>query len=445
MRTTRPERTCVSISDSGESATRASISTPRLIGPGCMTTWPGPQPLGRDTPAGRVLAQAGHEVLAGRHPLLLHAQHVDDVGASRSGRYRSRPRSPSARSRAEAAPAARCRSTCAPTIAQRLHERARHARVEDVADDRHLQPVQAPERLLHRVEVEQRLGRVLVLAVAGVDDVRAGGLGDQSRRPDLGVADDDHVRLVGRERARGVLERLALVDRGAGGADRHHVGREPLRRQLEAGGGARRGLEEEVHDRAPAQGRQLLHLALQRAGEVARGGEQALDDLAVEVLDRDQMPFRRRRRRCAARRRSRVYQPSSAPSVMLSSYPWDGALRLLGRGDQQDGVLAVDLGQLHLDAAPGARWAGSCRRSRGGSEARGGRGRRAPPAARARAGRSRTAPRSPPGSCGRCRGRRRRGCRSCPRAESRARSPARAAAGAAAPRRRAPARRRGRR
>src|SRR5437588_8493994 len=41
MRMTRPERTCVSTSASTESATRGSISTPRFIGPGCMTFWPG--------------------------------------------------------------------------------------------------------------------------------------------------------------------------------------------------------------------------------------------------------------------------------------------------------------------------------------------------------------------------------------------------------------------
>ena len=55
---------------------------------------------------------------------------------------------------------------------ERLDERARDPRVEHVADDRHVEPLEAPECVPHRVEVEQRLGRVLVLAVAGVDDVR---------------------------------------------------------------------------------------------------------------------------------------------------------------------------------------------------------------------------------------------------------------------------------
>ncbi len=59
-----------------------------------------------------------------------------------------------------------------PDERERLDERARDARVEDVADDRDVQPFEPAELLLDRVEVEQRLGRMLVLPVAGVDDVR---------------------------------------------------------------------------------------------------------------------------------------------------------------------------------------------------------------------------------------------------------------------------------
>src|SRR5581483_9357836 len=40
MRTTSPERTCSVTSAASESATRGSISTPRFIGPGCITTCP---------------------------------------------------------------------------------------------------------------------------------------------------------------------------------------------------------------------------------------------------------------------------------------------------------------------------------------------------------------------------------------------------------------------
>jgi hypothetical protein len=80
------------------------------------------------------------------------------------------------------------------------------------------------ERLAHRVEVEQALGRVLVLAVAGVHHVGRRVAGDESRCPDAGVADDHHVGPVGGDRLDGVLQRLALVDRRARGLQRHGVG-----------------------------------------------------------------------------------------------------------------------------------------------------------------------------------------------------------------------------
>ena len=64
---------------------------------------------------------------------------------------------------------------------QRLDVRAGDARVQHVADDRDVQPLDRPDVLLDRVQVEQRLRRVLVLAVAGVDDVRAGHPGDEVR------------------------------------------------------------------------------------------------------------------------------------------------------------------------------------------------------------------------------------------------------------------------
>ncbi len=101
--------------------------------------------------------------------------------------------------------------------------------MQDVAHDRDVQPLEPAERLAHRVEIEQRLSRVLVLAVAGVHDMRVCYTRDELWSADLRVPDDDHVRVVGAERDRRVLQRLALVDRGATGFDRHRVGREPLR------------------------------------------------------------------------------------------------------------------------------------------------------------------------------------------------------------------------
>ncbi len=41
MRTTRPEATCSAISDCGESIASPESSTPRLTGPGCISSWRG--------------------------------------------------------------------------------------------------------------------------------------------------------------------------------------------------------------------------------------------------------------------------------------------------------------------------------------------------------------------------------------------------------------------
>ena len=63
---------------------------------------------------------------------------------------------------------------------ERLHVAARDAAVLDVADDRDAQPVEAVaavEAGADRVAVEQRLRRVLVPAVAGVDDARVASSG----------------------------------------------------------------------------------------------------------------------------------------------------------------------------------------------------------------------------------------------------------------------------
>ena len=393
MRTTSPLRTWRSMSDSGGVGDRrvdldAAVHRPRV-----HDLLAGPEPLGRHAPARGVLAQARDVVRALEHPLALHAEDVDDVGVldvvdvvrdlaahrldpARDQRRRADERHPRAHEH------------------ERLDVRAGDARVEDVADDRDVEALDPAELLVDRVEVEERLRRVLVLAVAGVDDVRRRVAGDELRRADVRVADDDHVRVVGADRERRVLQRLALVDRRAGRLDRHHVGREPLRGELEARRRPRRRLEEEVDDRAAAERRQLLHVALERARERAGEREEPLDVLPGQVGDRDQVPARPSSSAAGARRGAGDGRLPSASSLLRG---WD----------EQDAVDLVDLDELHLDALVAARSGGSCRRSRGGSGARGGRGRRARRAGRARDGRTRRGPRSRRGSSARCRGRRR--------------------------------------
>ena len=212
------------------------------------------------------------------------------------------------------------RVVCAPDERERLDQRAGDAAVEDVADDRHVQPAERSERrFAHREEVEQRLGRVLVLAVAGVHDGGARIARDELRRADLRVADDDRVRLVRRQRQHGVLERLALVQRRAGGLQGHHVRRELLRGELEARRGPRRGLEEEGQHELALQRRQLLVHVREGAG----GLEDPLDVVAGQVADREQVLHRASSGVPTSRIRS-------APSISSSS-TWIRSLRAVGR------------------------------------------------------------------------------------------------------------------
>ena len=74
--------------------------------------------------------------------------------------------------------------------------------------------------------VQQRLGGMLVGAVAGVDDAGAQETRQKMRRAAGAVAHDDDVRVERLEIARGVLERLALFERRGLGGEIDDVGRQ---------------------------------------------------------------------------------------------------------------------------------------------------------------------------------------------------------------------------
>ena len=130
--------------------------------------------------------------------------------------------------------------------------------MQDVAADRHGEARQLALGAADGQRVEQRLGRMLVRAVAGIDH-RAGDLLRQKRGgTGRGVADDQDVGAHGVQRHRRVDQRLALLHRRIADRHVHHVGAEPLAGQLEGGLRAGRGFEEEVDLRAAAQRRRLL-------------------------------------------------------------------------------------------------------------------------------------------------------------------------------------------
>ena len=351
MRTATPLATCWVTTVRGRSATSEAISTPRTIGPGWVTMASSarraarravrPHPavysrrLGTNDPLPRSACRRRSETTSAS------AERVVEVGRHLDGPALERGRQ-------QAAGCGQGDVGAQGGVGQHLG--AGHPAVADVADDEDAQALEAADAellgrralalgqdLAHGEAVEQGLGRVLVPAVAGVDDVGAlDPAGHLVRRPGRGVADDDGVDAHGLDRLDGVAQALALLHRRAGHGEREHVGRQPLGRRLEGEPGAGRLLEEERRHHLAAQGRDLGHRAALHLGE----GLGDAQDLGDAVARRGRPP------RAGAGARSPVLQ-----------------------GADPDAVLAdVD----HL-LAPGR--AGSCRRSRAGWAARGGRGR----------------------------------------------------------------------
>ena len=112
-------------------------------------------------------------------------------------------------------------------LAQRPDIGARHAAEEDVAADddmeRFPRAIRA-EALAHGEGVEQRLGGMLVRAIARVEQVGLQPLGQEARRARGGMAQDDEVGLHRLEHLAGVLERLALAEGARFAVDGDDIG-----------------------------------------------------------------------------------------------------------------------------------------------------------------------------------------------------------------------------
>ena len=137
--------------------------------------------------------------------------------------------------------------------------------------------------------IEQRLRRMLVRAVAGVDHA-AGELARQlCRHPGVAVAHHDEVGEHRGDVLRRVGEGLPLRLRRALGREVDDVGREALRRDLERDARPGRGLEEEVDHGLAAQRGHLLHRARGDLGERLGGRQDALDLRHREIRGAEQV------------------------------------------------------------------------------------------------------------------------------------------------------------
>ena len=172
---------------------------------------------------------------------------------------------------------------------------AGHPAVEDIAHDDDpaaIERTRAPRQVMpERVGIQQRLGRMLMGAVAGVDDdsVDPPRVSEAMGRATCAVADDDRVGAHGLQGERGVLEALSLGDAGSFCAEGDDVRGEPLGRSFKRDARARGVLEEQVDHRATAQRRQLLDGTIGHPRELGRGVENGDGVVAGEVCRTEQV------------------------------------------------------------------------------------------------------------------------------------------------------------
>ena len=165
--------------------------------------------------------------------------------------------------------------------------------MQDVAADGDDQALDAAFVPADGERIEQRLGRVLVAAVAGIDHRAVDLLRQELDRAGRMMAHHEQVGPHGVQRHRRIDQGLALLHRR--GADRHvhHVGAEPLAGKLEGALGPGRGFEEEIDQGAAAQIVAFLVDLPAELGGLFGQVEQRRDLGARKAFDSKQMAVRK--------------------------------------------------------------------------------------------------------------------------------------------------------
>ena len=157
--------------------------------------------------------------------------------------------------------------------------------MQDVADDRDLQSFDSSFVFTNRERVEQRLRRMLVRAVAGVDDRRRTHAREMLRRAGHRMTNDDAIGRHRFEVSRGVEQSLAFGDAGGRDADVHGVGRQAFGGDFERSSRSGRRFEEEIDDGAPAECRDFFDLAFGNVAKRFGGIEQVRDFCRLELAN----------------------------------------------------------------------------------------------------------------------------------------------------------------
>ena len=149
-------------------------------------------------------------------------------------------------------------------FAEQMNIGSRHAAVQDVAEDRDVQPFEAAAAVANRQRIEQRLRGMLVRAVAGVDHRNIQAARDEIRGARRCMTHHDAVGLHGVERADRVEQRFAFFQAGGFRLQIHRVGAEARGRRGEADARASGRLEEsERHGLAAQRGQFFQGMALE--------------------------------------------------------------------------------------------------------------------------------------------------------------------------------------
>ena len=140
---------------------------------------------------------------------------------------------------------------------QQQSVRAGHARMQDIAGNRYRDPRQssgvhappAPSRdAQDGSQVQQRLRRMLVHSIAGIEYRQSGYLLQQIGSAGEEMPQNDALGSQGAKRDPRVFERLALFNRGRLRTDQGRIRAQALRRQLERGTRARARLVKQERD-----------------------------------------------------------------------------------------------------------------------------------------------------------------------------------------------------
>ncbi len=158
-----------------------------------------------------ILADRGHE--AAVHALGLEPQHHHDVDAFEAGGHVVKHLDAQPVDRRREQGARRHHAHAGAHGVEEMDVGARDAAVQDVAADRDHQALEPALAPADGERVQQRLGRVLVAAVAGVDDGAVDLLGQEMHGAGLRVPHHQHVGVHGVEGHGGVDQGLALLDR----------------------------------------------------------------------------------------------------------------------------------------------------------------------------------------------------------------------------------------